>query len=158
MKKILIFFLIFLLLLPMTIAKEEKELKEEDKDVFKSNNWGFTFTKLSTNYGELLFGDTWFGLIEICYKVIGIGRHDIHWEVEYEIYTYDDHVPQPQIGVFQENDSIYLFDLTQRPIIKPKVSVGYYWPFFQYDRGHWTVYLYVDGVLTNEEYFEWTHR
>ena len=154
MKKSLILFFIFLLLMPLTIAEKE-QIKEVE---IKSDSWGFAFTKLGTNYGELISKGDWWGMIELEYKVIGIGRHDIHWEVEYEIYTYEEHVPQPQCGIFQGNDSIYLFDLTQRPIIKPMAKVGYYYPFFQYDTGHWTARLYVDGELTDEKYFEWTHR
>ena len=163
MKKILTLFLIFLLLLPVVIAKEEKEEKKESekeiKESTKSINWGFVRTRLSTNYGEHILSDnSWWGTIEMGYRVRGIGHHDIHWEIEYEIYTYATHVPQPQTGVFQGNDSIYLFDLTQRPIFKPVAGNSYFWPFLLYDTGHWTARLYIDGELTDEEYFEWTHQ
>ena len=158
MRKILTLFLIFLLLLPIVTAKyERKEVKEEVNNTI-DYNWGFVFTDFDTNYVEIIEEDGWWGMIELNYKVIGIGRHDIHWEVEYEIYTYDEHVPQPQIGVFQGNDSIYLFNLFQRPIIKPIAREGYMWSFFLYDTGHWTAYLYIDGELTDEKYVEYTHQ
>lgn len=160
MKKILTLFLIFLLILPIVMAKEErKESKEEVKEESKSSNWGFIFfTRFKTNYGELAHEYTWWGLIDLGYTIVGIGRHDIHWEIEYEIYTYDEHGPQPRTGIFQGNDSIYLFDLTQQPIFKPMARKGYFWSFFLYNTGHWTAYLYIDGELTDEEYFEWTHQ
>lgn len=102
----------------------------------------------------------WSVTIEFNYFVMGIGRHDIFCEFEYEVHVLDENTSQPELytGNVTFNDSIYLFQPTKQPMIKLKAS-GYQGlePFSYYLEGNWTGRLYVDEELIDqiEIYWEW---
>ena len=69
-------------------------------------------------------GSFWSVVHEIVYFVKGIGRHDIYWEVEYEIYVLDMNTSQPMLisGKVSGNDTLYFFQPNKDPMWKFKAS------------------------------------
>jgi len=126
-------------------------------------SWGFILKKdFEVLYAEVVQNISgtvwWWGCPAIEYRIIGIGRHFIHYECNYTVYTYDDHVRQPQIGMFQGNDSIYLFNMEMRPVIKLRAVNSGLMAFFLFKNGTWTGRLFIDDELVDEQTIVYEHH
>lgn len=139
----LIFSLLICIIIPSTLASPVK-------------------ASFDVSYQETIFTiddkTAWWGGPIIDYTVSGIGRHSIYWELNYSIYTLSTRMPQPQNGTFQGNDSIYLFNLHQKPLTKHKATFYMFFPFFFYDRGIFTGKLYIDDNLVAQQTLNYVHE
>ena len=161
MKKIIVAGIIVILLMAPSVIVSMTTAKDTPEGI--PTTWGIVlFSQCKADYMEVMHnfsGDpVWWGCPIIEYVVIGIGRHSIHWELEYSVYTLDPQMPQPQNGTFEGNDSIYLFNRNERPRIKPISREGYTMSFLFFDRGEWWCRIYVDGKLRSEDYMYYEHH
>ena len=123
-------------------------------------NWGRVFVaKTNANYAEIGYINlTWWGCPMIEYRVIGIGKHYINWTVTYNVTTSTPEGLWNQTGSFEGENELYFFDFSKRPIIKIFVSSSGLMPFFMFQKGEWTVKLYVDGALWDEDSMFYEHH
>lgn len=127
-------------------------------------NWGFILKKqLTVTYAELVINQSgvvqWWGSPTVVIDVFGVGRHSIRYDCNYTVYTFDvEHMPQPQVGFIEMNTTIYLFNLSMRPIIKLHAEEWLIIPFFLFRNGSWTGRLFIDDVLVSSKSFTAEHH
>jgi hypothetical protein len=144
-------FFMLLMLSQLPISSAEAPAVEEIP------TWGIILRgSCEVGYSEIWWNETWWGVPMIFYIVFGIGRHEIHWQLEYEIYTINS--TEPQTGVLQGIDMIYLFDLNKKPIIKPRTKGIFEESFEYFDHGEWWGRIYIDGELYKEVSMSYDHQ
>lgn len=125
--------------------------------------WGFARIKVfDLYYGEIGINMSgfkiWWGGPVVDYTIVGFGHHSIHWIVNYTVYTYSENMTQPQVGSFQGNDSLYVFNPHLKPMIRLKAEGGGGIVFYMYNHGNFTASIYIDGKLVGEKFVEYTHH
>jgi hypothetical protein len=101
---------------------------------------------------------TWSGGAAIQYTVWGIGKHNIRCIFDYEVYVFIPGGIQLVTGTITQDDSIYLFDMNQHPIIKPKVTNGTAILFYLYKEGFFHLKLIIDDRLVKEINYTYSHH
>lgn len=130
----------------------------EERELNRSNTWGIVISSnLSVGYIDVGFEpDLWFGGPIIEYKILAIGRHDITIEVEYDVYLRNNSANTSDLihttGIYEFNDSMYMFDLSKRPIVKFYVKNGFLSLFKLFDHGEWWIKLYIDDEVYDEQH------
>jgi hypothetical protein len=148
----------------VTFAGNVSAITKSKTPIPANTPWGFILKKeFTVTYTELIINQTgvvqWWGSPTVIIDVFGIGRHNIRYDCNYTVYTFDvEHMPQPQIGTIEGSTTIYLFNLSARPIIKLHAEEWMMKPFFLFKNGTWTGRLFIDDVLVDEQSFTHEHN
>lgn len=158
---IIIVFSLFIITLPIAQSHSIQTTNSDSWGIILKKNMGFQPMELFDNVS--LDNITWFSTVLMQTSVSGIGKHYIRTELDYSVQILIEENGTSYLktlnGTMYNNDTLYLFNIHQKPIIKQKSDlITGDTAFYLYMTGTFIGRLYIDDQLVLTGTYTYIHH